>query len=197
MKKTPGDTVAERENYWTNIIEIARTYPSGITAYCRANEISKENYYQWFRRLRKKHPEWTDLSNNIAGVRASARKREQKLETEVSPTASRRKFSKAEKTRILRETDNASKGQIAGILRKEGIYASHLQKWRTERELATLALSEKRAQTVNPLAAEVKKLQAKNERLEKRLDQANKIIELQKKVSEILGVRLQEIEDED
>lgn len=197
MKKTPGDTVAEREKYWTDIIEIARKYPSGITAYCRANEISKENYYQWFRRLRKKHPEWTDLSNNIAGALASARKREQKMDTEVSETTSRRKFSKAEKARILRETDSASKGQIAGILRREGIYASHLQKWRTERELATLALAEKRAETINPLASEVKKLKAKNERLEKRLDQANKIIELQKKVSEILGVRLQEIEDED
>lgn len=118
-------------------------------------------------------------------------------ETEVSETVSRRKFSKADKARILRETDSASRGQIAAILRKEGLYASHLQKWRTERELAALAAAEKRVETINPLAAELKKLKTKNERLEKRLDQANKIIELQKKVSEILGVRLQEIGEED
>jgi transposase-like protein len=119
------------------------------------------------------------------------------IETEVSEKATRRKFSSSQKTRILRETDSAGRGHVAAILRREGIYASHLQQWRTEREITNLAAAEKRTQTTNPLAAEIKKLKAKNERLEKRLEQANKIIELQKKVSEILGIRLQEIDDED
>jgi transposase len=198
MQRTPGTTIAEREQYWTTIINEARAYPPGVSAYLRANNISKANYYQWFRRLRKSHPEWQDLSNNIHGLKPRTRRpRRVRPETEVSEMPSRRKFSQVEKNRILKETDSAARGEVAAVLRREGIYASHLQKWRTERELSALASAEKRAQQVNPLASEIKKLKTQNQRLEKRLDQANKIIELQKKVSEILGVRLQEIDEDD
>lgn len=53
MKKTPGRTIAAREKYWTKIIEEARKYPEGVTAYCRFTGVSKNNYYFWFNRLRK------------------------------------------------------------------------------------------------------------------------------------------------
>jgi hypothetical protein len=63
MKRTPGKTTASKEKYWEKIIEAARRYPQGITQYCRVMNVSKDNYYQRFKRLRAKHPEWHDLSN--------------------------------------------------------------------------------------------------------------------------------------
>lgn len=64
MKRTRGKTTAAKEKYWEKIIEAARRYPQGITQYCRVMNVKKGNYYQWFKRLRAKHPEWHDLSNH-------------------------------------------------------------------------------------------------------------------------------------
>lgn len=64
MKRTPGKTPAARERYWRKIIEEARRYPQGITEYCRVMNVSKNNYYFWFKRLRSQHPEWHDLTNH-------------------------------------------------------------------------------------------------------------------------------------
>jgi len=58
MQKTPGKSPADRKKYWTEIIEEARKYPNGITRYCRDKRVSKDNYYQWFKRLKEEHPEW-------------------------------------------------------------------------------------------------------------------------------------------
>jgi transposase-like protein len=113
---------------------------------------------------------------------------EAKSETEVVERAKRRRFTKAYKARILRETDAASTGTIGGILRREGLYSSHLTKWRTE-----LGLEEKkRGPKANPLTRENHKLRQENRRLERKLAQANEIIDLQKKISKILGITLQE-----
>ncbi|MDR3617702.1 MAG: IS3 family transposase [Candidatus Obscuribacterales bacterium] len=101
-------------------------------------------------------------------------------ETEVEERVQRRKFTAAYKAKILKEAENASDGQIGALLRREGLYASHLHKWRKERELNNLE-PKKRGRKVNLLLAENKKLQAKNAKLEKRLQQANAIIDLQKK----------------
>ncbi len=185
MQQTPGKTPAEKEKYWTKIIEEARIYPAGITAYCTANGIAHSNYYKWFQKLRPSHPEWKDLSNTPQQRRSTqSRKRPS---TEVMERPRRRKFNAKEKARILREIDMLPKGQAAAILRREGVYASQLQKWRAERELAALE-PKKRGVKGNPLTAEVKKLQSQCAKLEKRLKQAAAIIELQKKISEILGI---------
>lgn len=56
--KTPGETTEDREIYWVRVIERARNYPAGITVFCRVFKIRKNNYYQWFKRLKLKHPEW-------------------------------------------------------------------------------------------------------------------------------------------
>jgi len=58
IRKTPGASEEDREQYWIRVIERARNYPGGVTEFCRVFKIRKNNYYQWFKRLKLKHPEW-------------------------------------------------------------------------------------------------------------------------------------------
>jgi transposase-like protein len=173
----------------------ARAYPAGITAYCQDNNISQNNYYHWFKRLRVSHPEWHDLANNpeTRKERKASREEMQPM-TEVVEKARRRRFTATYKARVLEEIEGASNGQVAAILRREGLYSSHVQKWRTERDVRGLE-PKKRGPKVNPLASELKKLKADKARLEKKLEQANMLIELQKKVAQILGATLQESDE--
>jgi transposase len=198
MQMTPGDSPEERESYWVSIIDEARRYPEGVTAYCSDCNISKNNYYSWFRKLRPKHSNWKDdLSPNPPKKKRRPQPKAKKQpETEVLEKATRRIFSATEKGRILKAADEASPGQLGAVLRKEGIYASHLKKWRAERAASDLE-PKKRGPMANLLSAENRKLKVQNERLLKKLKQAEQIIELQKKVSEILGVTLQPIQFED
>ena len=99
----------------------------------RENDISVDSYYGWFKRLREEHPEWQDLSNLRAVTQAEPIKN--LPETEVIEKPQRRRFTAAYKAKILRETDALSKGQVASLLRREGLYTSHLQKWRLERSV--------------------------------------------------------------
>lgn len=64
MKRTPGYSDEERESYWVEIITQARRFPRGVTAYLESRNVSKDNYYHWFKKLRSKHPEWHDLSKD-------------------------------------------------------------------------------------------------------------------------------------
>jgi transposase-like protein len=116
-------------------------------------------------------------------------------ETEVIEKPVRRTFTRAYKAKVLREVDAAPPGTIGSILRREGLYSSHLAKWRAERDERGLS-SKKRGPKKNPLSGEVKKLRQENKRLEKRLLQANEIIDLQKKISKILGITLESGESE-
>lgn len=108
----------------------------------------------------------------------------------------RRTFDRDYKLRILQEADACSEsGQLGALLRREGLYSSHLTAWRHQRTAGMLAgLAPKRrgrkAQAVDPLAEENHCLRRANERLAARLKQAETIIEVQKKVSEILGIPL-------
>lgn len=195
MQRTPGKTVQEREQYWTKIIEKARTYAGGVAAYCAKQGISKHTYYSWFKKLRKDHPEWQSDLTSRSAIAAAAPLRVVPAETEVEERVQRRKFTAAYKAKILKEAENASDGQIGALLRREGLYASHLHKWRKERELNNLE-PKKRGRKVNLLLAENKKLQAKNAKLEKRLQQANAIIDLQKKIAQILDGTLVQPDEE-
>ena len=187
MKKTPGKTVAAREKYWTKVIEEARSYPEGVTAYCRWAGVSKGNYYSWFRRLRVHHPDWHDLSNHPQLVSSRKTNNGSESDTEVALNARRRrKWSAADKERILKETDEAHPKELGAILRREGIYVHTLNKWRTERDLLDLS-PKKRGPRSNPLTAENRKLKEQIKRLEKKLRQANEIIVLQKKISDMMG----------
>lgn len=195
MQKTPGKTPAAKEKYWTKIIEQARKYPKGITEFCRAMNISKNNYYFWFKRLRAKHPEWHDLSNQpeaIVHLRAESKigTAETSLPaTEVPVRAHRKKFSAADRERILKETDGLAAGDLAAALRREGLYVHTLNKWRTQRDLTNMAIKREKG-TPNPLSAENRKLREENERLQKRLHQASEIIQIQKKISQMLTMAL-------
>ena len=115
---------------------------------------------------------------------------------EVPAKAQRRKFSADDKKRILDEVERASgHGGIGAVLRREGIYSSTLHGWRKERD-ATVhkAFSQKRGPRPqrNPLAGENEKLRRQNQRLQEELQKAHIVIDVQKKVAQLLGNPLAE-----
>lgn len=128
-------------------------------------------------------------------MRERSKERSKLPKTEVTEKATRRRFSPKEKARILNEYESAAPGEGAAILRREGIYSSQIHKWRLERDQGSLQ-EQKRGPKPNPAAQEVKKLKAQLAKTEKKLAQANALIELQKKVAEILKTSLEESEDE-
>ena len=117
---------------------------------------------------------------------------------EVVPMAKRRRFSAAYKLRILEEADASSgSGQIGALLRREGLYSSHLTTWRRQREEGQLAAlsPRKRGRKLSvdeTLAKELAELKQDKQRLQTRLQQAETIIEVQKKLSGLLGLTLNE-----
>jgi transposase len=119
---------------------------------------------------------------------------------EVVPKATRRKFTGEYKERILAEADACTKpGQIGALLRREGLYRSHLADWREQRKqfgLAGLA-PQRRGPKPDPQAAEIARLQRENDRLLTRLRRAENIIDVQKKVAQLLGAPLDESESDE
>jgi transposase len=115
-------------------------------------------------------------------------------EPEVPEKATRRKFSAEYKLRILRLADSCTDpGSLGRLLRKEGLYSSNLTTWRRQRANGVLqglrpAKRGRKASEANPLLPELVKLRKENEHLEKRLKRAELIIEVQKKVSQMLGL---------
>jgi len=112
---------------------------------------------------------------------------------EVSSVSGRRRFSAAYKARIVREADACVElGEVGSLLRREGLYSSSLANWRKEyRKAGEAALADDkrgRKVTKNPLQPEVEKLRRDLERTEKKLAQAELIIEFQKNLCEILGI---------
>ncbi len=114
---------------------------------------------------------------------------------EVVAKARRRRFSAEYKARILREADAcAGSGQIGALLRREGLYSSHLTTWRGHRARGALeALAAKKRgkkPTRDARDRELARLARENARLRRKLAQAEAVIEVQKKLSEILGIPL-------
>lgn len=103
----------------------------------------------------------------------------------------RRRFSAEFKARIVEEADACTQpGEITALLRREGLYSSHLVNWRQEyRRGAVASLAKRRgSKAKDPVVLEKEELERKVVRLEHRLQQAEKIIEVQKKLSELLGI---------
>jgi transposase len=113
---------------------------------------------------------------------------------EVPAKAARRRFTAEYKLRVLTLADACNEpGCLGELLRREGLYASNLNTWRGQRDRGVLSgLSPKkrgRKESVrNPLHAENEKLRKENDRLTNRLRQAEIIIDVQKKISQILGI---------
>jgi len=114
-------------------------------------------------------------------------------EIEVLAKASRRRFTAEYKRKILREADACTKpGAIGALLRREGLYSSNLTTWRAQRERGELAgLTPKKRGPIpkpkNPLTAKVAALEREVSRQKARADRAEALVDLQKKVAELLG----------
>lgn len=122
--------------------------------------------------------------------------RQQRPDPAVPEKPVRRRFDAEYKARILREADQLSEpGQLGALLRREGLYSSHLSLWRKQRDEAALAglVPKRRGRKPNPnatLVSENQRLVQENAKLMRKLRRAEAILDVQKKLSEILGIEL-------
>lgn len=125
-------------------------------------------------------------------------------EVEVVAKGERRRFTAEYKQRVLQAADRCKQqpGEIGALLRREGLYWSNLITWRKQRQSGELAglrgkRREPKRREKSPLAERVRELERENARLKRRAERAEGIVELQKKVSEILGIDLQKSAESD
>jgi transposase-like protein len=128
---------------------------------------------------------------------SSTGEREAVRNPEVTARHGRRRFTAAYKLEILRKADACTRpGELGALLRKEGLYSSHLVTWRHQR--ADGLRPKKRGRKTKPVDPQVKKLEQENRRLTSRLQRAEAVIAFQKKISELLGIPLKPfVSDED
>ena len=124
-------------------------------------------------------------------------------DAEVTAKARRRTFAAAYKLQIL-DAANAAQGsgEIGALLRREGLYYSHLTKWKEQQRTGALTgLAPRRrgpkAEPPNPLAKRFAELERENRRLTRRLAQSEAIIDIQKKVAALLGIPLDQPEHDE
>lgn len=117
-------------------------------------------------------------------------------EVEVSAKAKRRHFSAEYKRKILEEAASCNRrGDMGALLRREGLYSSHLTEWRAAAgrgELAVVSRKRGPKPTRDGRDKQIDDLKRENARLHKRAERAEALVELQKKVSELLGIQLPE-----
>ncbi len=122
---------------------------------------------------------------------------------EVLEKPVRRRFAVEYKVRILAEADACTEmGQLGELLRREGLYSSHLSNWRRQRDDGVLSgltpkLRGRKAKTKTLLADENELLRRENGRVKEKLRQAELIIDVQKKVSEMLSIPLKSPDGEE
>ena len=120
---------------------------------------------------------------------------------EVPERPVRRRFTAEYKLDILRQADSCTGlGSLGFLLRREGLYSSNLNTWRRQRDEGTLAALKpkqrgRKPALPDPLALENERLRKENTRLSKRLNHAELIIDVQKKISQILGITLETPEE--
>jgi transposase len=116
---------------------------------------------------------------------------------EVAAKVHRRQFTAEYRRRLLKEADACKKhGELGALLRREGLYSSHLVNWRRQRDQGELLAGRgrKRGPTPKAIDPRVKQLEVENRRLQRKLARAETIITLQKKVAEILGIPLKPLD---
>lgn len=117
-------------------------------------------------------------------------------EPEVLARPKRRRFSAEYKRRIVEEASRCTQsGQIGALLRREGLYSSHLVEWRRSQEPKTRSAGAGRVASPH-LSEQNRQLRRENAQLKRRLAQADAIIQVQKKVSDLLGITLAETPDD-
>jgi transposase-like protein len=113
--------------------------------------------------------------------------------TEVRPRPVRRTFTADYKLKILAEVNSAKdSGEVGKVLRREGLYSSHLTTWRREVAVLETRRNEqlKRGKPIDEVGLELVRLRQENSNLRVRLERAELIVEIQKKVSQMLGLKL-------
>ena len=119
---------------------------------------------------------------------------------EVVEKPKRRRLSPEYRLRIVREADACKEaGEIGALLRREGLYSSHLTLWRQQRDAGALAgmRARKRGPKAKAVDPRMKRLERENARLKRKLEQAETIIEIQKKVAGMLGIPLRSSEPDE
>ena len=117
---------------------------------------------------------------------------------EVVARPKRRQFTAEYKLRIVREADACKEpGEIGALLRREGLYSSHLVLWRRQREQAAHTQLKSRKRGPKPKAQDprMKQLERENARLQRRLRRVALLLDIQKKVGAILGIPLKNLDD--
>ena len=118
-------------------------------------------------------------------------------ETEVVAKPRRRRFTAAEKLRVLREADRCKRpGELGALLRREGLYSSHLSTWRAARQRGDLVGLTPRPrgpkpQRPDPRDRKIAELERELRRVTTRMERAEGLIAVQKKVSQLLGIPLE------
>ena len=116
---------------------------------------------------------------------------------EVPAKAQRRRFTAEYRLGILKQADACKKpGELGALLRREGLYSSLLTNWRRQREQGALREMDgrRRGPKPRPIDPRMKALETENRRLQRKLQQAETIMTLQKKVAEILGIPLKPLD---
>jgi transposase len=121
---------------------------------------------------------------------------------EVRAHRPRRRYTSQYKLEMLRKADACTKpGEVAALLRKEGLYSSHLVTWRRQRVAGLTPKKRGRKPTADPrvqqLEREKSSLETEKRRLERRLQRAEAIIDFQKKVAQLLGIPLKPFESDE
>jgi len=110
---------------------------------------------------------------------------------EVKPKRTRKTYTAQQKLKILVETDNLTEGDIGAFLRRKGLYWSNLSQWRKLRDEGLLTSLEPKKRGCAPRSPEAKRvieLERENGQLRRKLDRAEKIIDVQKKLCELFGL---------
>jgi transposase-like protein len=142
----------------------------------------------------------TEGARRASGVSPKPAAAAGSVNPEVSDRPKYRRFGAEYKLKILTQADACKHpGEIGALLRREGLFSSQLVTWRRKRQDGSLSglTDNKRGRKARPVDAQVKKLLKEKARLEQRLKRAELIIDVQKKVSEMLGIPLKKPRDKD
>ena len=122
---------------------------------------------------------------------------------EVADKATRRRFSTEYKRRIVGAADKCTRpGELGALLRREGVYSSSLSTWRRQRDAGELTGTGsvkrgRKAQPKDPRDKRIAELERETRRLQAKLEQAETIIAIQKKVATLLGIPLKSQDEEE